>query len=356
VETVPAFLAELAARLVPACDPAVVAAVFARASDGYRGPRGRDGRRVTAISPSGVPFEASVTGGSGRSSSALRYVTETATGMPFFGPRLAAQRAALDDLVRWLPPAARGAARQLRDVVDVLFPDPAAIATRRRFATLFGIVHGPEVPDGIVRLKVYGNVRAGAPMNGRPDEHPSVAPLARLADRWPEVGALHALVCDVGFLEPHFTTVEVDAAGRVTRKLYLRTYRADAAGVAVLARRFGAEAGPVVDELRAAGVGDDVWRGRYFVCAATGPDGERELSVHLPSKALRLDPLGMDRLARRLVDRHGERAGLDALDAASERAGGRDVWPTTVIGVGLAGDGGLGKVNVYRAPVAADRR
>ena len=32
-----------------------VQAVFARAAAGYTGPRGRDGLRVTAISPSGVP-------------------------------------------------------------------------------------------------------------------------------------------------------------------------------------------------------------------------------------------------------------------------------------------------------------
>ncbi len=89
----------MARRLVPGCDREVVRAVFARASAGYTGPRGRDGLRVTAITPSGVPFEASVTGGGDRASAALRYVTETATGMPFFGPRLAAQRAALADLV-----------------------------------------------------------------------------------------------------------------------------------------------------------------------------------------------------------------------------------------------------------------
>lgn len=117
-------------------------------------------------------------------------------------PRLAAQPRRARRPGRLAPPAARGAAGELRDVIDVLFPDPAAIATRRRFATLLGIVHAPEVPDGIARLKVYGNLRAGAPMNGRPTEHPSMAPLARLADFGPEVEALHALVCDVGLLEP----------------------------------------------------------------------------------------------------------------------------------------------------------
>jgi hypothetical protein len=358
VELVPAFLDELAARLVPGCDPAVVRAVFVRASAGYSGPRGRDGLRVTAITPSGVPFEASVSSGPGRSSAALRYVTEVATGMPFFGPRLAAQRQALDDLVGWLPPAAQPAAAQLRSAVDVLFPDPGAVPARRRFATTFGIVHRDDVPDGIAGLKLYGNLRTGDP-----EEAAATAAdaLARLCGRWPGLGRLHGLFGDLPFLEPHFTTVEVDATGRIGRKLYFRTRRANAAGVAVAARRFGTELAPVADALQRAGVAGDVWRRRFFVCAASLPgdgradatdgdgSGECELSVHLPAKALGLDRDGMARLARVLVERHGDPAGLHALDGAMARAGGGDCWTTTVVGLGLAPGGGVGKVNVYAA-------
>jgi hypothetical protein len=350
VESVPAFLDELAARLVPECDAAVVQAVFARASAGYTGPRGRDGLRVTAIAPSGVPFEASVTGGAGRSSAALRYVTETATGMPFFGPRLAAQRAALDDLIGWLPADARAAADELCTAIDVLFPDPGIVPARRRFATTFGIVHHAAVPDGIAGLKLYGNLRTGEPETAAAT---AADALDRLAARWPAVGELRARLGDLVFLEPHFTTVEVDAAGRVRHKLYLRTHRTNAAGLAVAARRFGAELRPVVDELCRAGVADDVWRRPSFVCAATVPDGggpgSCELSVHLSAKALRLDGAGMARLARSLVERHGDTAALDALDGAVAGAGGADRWTTTVVGLGLAPGSGVGKVNVYTA-------
>ena len=373
------FLDELAGRLVPACDRAVVQAVFARASAGYTGPRGRDGLRVTAIAPSGVPFEASVTGGVGRSPAALRYVTETATGMPFFGPRLAAQRAALDDLIGWLPAEARSSAGELRAAIDVLFPDPGRVPARRRFATTFGVVHHAGVPDGVAGLKLYGNLRTGEPRTAAAG---AADALARLGARWPAVGELHARLGDLVFLEPHFTTVEVDAAGRVRHKLYLRARRANAAGLAVAARRFGAELAPLAAELCRAGVADDVWRQPFFVCAATVPGGDAdgggrdgggreggggrgdggwrdgdttedpgscELSVHLSAKALRLDGDGMARLARTLVERHGDAAALDALGAAVARAGGAGCWTTTVVGLGLAPGSGVGKVNVYTA-------
>jgi hypothetical protein len=325
-----------------------------------------------------VPFEASVTGGAGRPSAALRYVTETATAMPFFGPRLAAQRAALDDLIGWLPAPAQVAADQLRAAVDIFFPEPPLVPARTRFATTFGIVHRAEVPDGIAALKLYGNLA------------PDGEALGRLAARWPAFGALCDPVLDLAFLSPHFATVEVDAAGRLGHKLYLRTRRANAAAVAVLARRFGADVGDLRSLLGDAGVDDTVWRRPIFVCCEPGrraDGGAPELSVHLPGKALGLDPAAMAELAGRLVaegdgahhdgrdddggdvgDRGdggsggdvddggdggsgGGRRTLAAVREAAGRAGG--TWVTTVLGVGLWRGGGLGKVNVYVAPVAA---
>ena len=68
--------------------------------------------------------------------------------------------------------------------------------------------------------------------------------------------------------------------------------------------------------------------------------------MHLSAKALRLDRAGMAHLARTLVSRHGDVAGIDALDGAMACAGGTDRWPVTVVGLGLA-PVGVGKVNVY---------
>ncbi|MDD9370720.1 MAG: hypothetical protein PV358_11455, partial [Acidimicrobiales bacterium] len=251
-----------------------------------------------------------------------------------------------------------------------------------------------DVPAGIAGLKLYGNLRTGEPEAAAAS---AADALARLSARWSAIGRLHDLLADLRFLEPHFTTVEVDAAGRIGHKLYLRTRGGNAAGLAVAARRAGAALAPVADALREAGVADDVWRRRLFVCAASRPvggaedragvsdggaardacggreggvahgrpdarsraggsgdrDGDRagagecELSVHLPAKALRLDRAGMARLARLLVERHGDTAGLGAMEEAVARTGGGDRWTTTVVGLGLTPEGGVGKVNVY---------
>ena len=69
--------------------------------------------------------------------------------------------------------------------------------------------------------------------------------------------------------------------------------------------------------------------------------------MHLSAKALRLNRAGMAHLARTLVSRHGDVAGIDALDGAMACAGGADRWPVTVVGLGLAPGEGIGKVNVY---------
>ena len=337
METVGAFLDELVPRLVPGCDAAAVRSTFALAGAGYTVPRTSDGRRVSAITPSGVPFEASVTGGDGRDEPALRYVTETATGMPFFGPRLAAQRRALDGLVARLPAGARDAAAELGCFVDTLFPDPPAVPARTRFATLFGLVHRADPAGGPVGLKVYGNLATDR------------TALARLGERWPPLAALAARVEGMPFLVQHAAATEADAAGRLSHKLYFRTVsRANAASVAVVARRFDACAADLLDELASCGAAP-VWNRNVHVCCESRPDGDARLSVHLPARALDLGPDAMLALVRTLAARHhGTTAAVDALTAAAAAAGG--TWSPTVVGAGLVPGGGLGKLNVYYAP------
>lgn len=335
METVGDFLGELVRRLVPGVDAAAVRTTFGLAAAGYTTPRTDDGRRASAITPSGVPFEASVTGGGGHLDEALRYVTETATGMPFFGPRLAAQRLALDRLVDRLAPEARGGAGELGCFVDTLFPDPAAVPTRTRFATTFGLVHRPAAPGHLAGLKVYGN--AGLDEGG----------LDRLATRWPAFGDLAGLVDGLPFLVPHFATAEAGSGGGA-HKLYFRTgRRTNAASLAVVARRFGASAAGLLDELAAAGATPE-WRTSVYLCCECRPGGDPGLSVHLPAKALGLDPGAMLALVRVLAARHhGTTRGVDALAVAAEAAGGP--WEASVLGLGLAPGGGIGKVNVYLA-------
>ena len=334
VESVGAFLEGLVPRLVPGCDAAAVRATFAVAAAGYTVPRTADGRRVSAITPSGVPFEASVTGGGGRAEPALRYVTEAATSMPFFGPRLAAQRRVLDELAAELPASAVGAAGELGCFVEVLFPDPPAVPARTRFATTFGLVHRADPPAAPAGLKVYGNLGLDP------------AALARLGDRWPEVAALAERVEGLPFLVPHFATAEAGAGGRLRHKLYFRTgARANAASLSVVAGRFDASAADLLDELADCGAALSGHR-RVFLCCEVGPDGDVLLSVHLPARALGLGPEAMLALVRGLAARHhGTTAAVDALTGAAAQAGG--TWTPTVVGLGLAPGGGLGKLNVY---------
>ena len=86
------FLAGFGGGIVPDCEIEAMRSVLACASAGYAGPRRRDGQKASWLTPSGIPFEASVSGGGSRAERVLRYATEPATGLPFFVPKLAAQR------------------------------------------------------------------------------------------------------------------------------------------------------------------------------------------------------------------------------------------------------------------------
>jgi hypothetical protein len=274
----------------------------------------------------------------------LRYVTETATGMPFCGPRLAAQRRALDGLVARLPAGARDAAAELGCFVDTLFPDPPAVPARTRFATTFGLIHRAEPAGAPVGLKVYGNLALDP------------TALARLGDRWPPLAALAARVQGMPFLVPHAATAEAgargDGGGHLAHKLYFRTAsRANAASVSVVARRFDACAADLLDELADCGAAP-VWNRSVYLCCEGRPDGDARLSVHLPARALDLGPDAMLGLARSLAARHhGTTAAVDALTAAATAAGG--TWTPSVVGAGLAPGGGLGKLNIYLAAGAS---
>lgn len=331
--TVTAFLDALRDRLVPDCDGALVRAVAERASAGAApGGRGRfrDGRRTSVLTPSGVPFEASVSGGDGRTAAELRYVTEAGTAVPFFAHRLAAQRAAVGDLARWLAggPAEAGAAgAELQAFLDTLFPDPGAVPARTRLAALVGVVHRPDVPGHVARLKVYGNLAADG------------GSLARVAERWPPFARLAGALDGPTGARAHFATLEVDASGERVHKLYLRTRLADLDG-------------DLPDGLDRRDVAPRDERGPVYLCHRARPAGEGAggvegpaVSVHLPAKALGLDPLGMASLARRLAERwHGATGHVDALADAAAAAGG--TWAHTVVGLGRTG----GKLNVYMAP------
>ncbi|MGH9209958.1 MAG: hypothetical protein ACRD2C_04680 [Acidimicrobiales bacterium] len=341
MEGVTEFLDALASRLVPACDPAVVRTVFATASSGYAGFRVRDGRRASVITPSGVPFEASVTGGNGRPAAALRYVTEVASGVPFFRPRLTAQRAALDQLTGWLPGdgTSKIAEAELPCFVDTLFPDPAAVPARNRFATWFGIVHRDDVPARLAGLKVYGIMIDGH------------AALDRLAARWRGFSELSRLVAEAPSLRPYMADLEVHATGDIRCKVYLLSM-AGRGPLDALAGGVGAEAAAVDAELGRLGVTVTSWS-RVLVCCEPDSGSGARLSVHVPAKSLALGSSDIAALTRALAaSHHGDTTEVDALDHAAAQAAGPP-WAYTFVGLGLEPGGGVGKLNLYLAPVPA---
>jgi hypothetical protein len=312
--------------------------VLRRAMAGFTAARDRDGRRVSVITPSGVPFEASVTGGAGEPAATLRYITEAASSARFFAPRLAAQREALAELVGWLPPAARPAATELDEFVAALFPDPGGVPARTRVATWSGIVHRSESPRHIDRLKVYGSLAA--------DE----GALARLATTHEQFAELATAIAGLPGHVPHLAAVEVGRSGGTTHKLYVRTDRTDRPSLLSLAERLGADATGLVGDL-------DRWdtdgtgraRPSGFVCVQVGVDGRQELSMHLSSRALGLDRAAMTELTRKLALRHhGTTAAIDALADAATTAGG--TWSHSVVGIGVPAAGatpGTAKLNAY---------
>jgi hypothetical protein len=341
------FLDELARRLVPACDPEVVRSVFETASAGYSGPRTRDGRRVSVLTPSGVPFEASVTGGEGRPVTALRYLTEPGTTLSFFAPRLSAQRAALAELVQWMPEGGRSAGAELQSFIDAVFPDPGAVPARTRFATFFGLVHQPQAPSHLSWLKLYANLAWDRTVT------------KRLSERWQQFAALVGFVDGLALLAPQTAALEVSGSGERRYKLYFRPgVAADrgavdvgAASVRSLARRFGADTTELRAELTRWNVEINRWP-KVHICCEVRDGVDPALSIYLPMKALGLDPDGMATLARNVAQcHHGTTEAVDALSVAAAATPGAG-WHHSVVGVGLRPGGRIGKFNVYFAPDA----
>ena len=186
----------------PGVDAAAVRTTFGLAAAGYTTPRTDDGRRVERRHPLGRAVRGQRHRRGGHLDEALRYVTETATGMPFFGPGSRPSGwPSTASSTGWPPgPGARPASWAASST-------PCSPTRRRcrrtRFATTFGLVHRPAAPGHLAGLKVYGN--AGLDEGG----------LGRLATRWPVLGELAELVDGLPFLVPHFATAE--AGGRRRR-------------------------------------------------------------------------------------------------------------------------------------------
>ncbi|MFQ6332134.1 hypothetical protein ACLMAL_39340 [Nocardia sp. CWNU-33] len=326
------FLVDLAERLTPSCDPASIRAMMERASGGQLDPRRPDGRRASTLTRSGIPLEASVTGGRGQFTPALRYVTETGTQEPDFVSRLAAQLAAIRDVVAWLPNGDETVADMLQSFVATLFPDPAKVPAGDRFATWIGVAHHAAAPHHPARIKVYGKLTAPAALH-------------RLCSTWPGFAGLASVPDNEKLIEPAGAAIEVDAHGEVNHKIYLRSRLCDIAVPMKLVRHFGDPAWEVLSELVRCGVdAAELHEHNFFVCRARGA-GDPTFSLYLSARGT-TDLTG---LVGALASRHhGTTHAVDALALAAESCGAS--WRHSIAGLGFSADHGIDKLNVYGTP------
>ncbi|WP_433602253.1 hypothetical protein ACQPXH_11270 [Nocardia sp. CA-135953] len=327
------FLVGLAERVATGCDPTSIRAMVERASGGQLDALGPDGQRASTLTRSGIPFEASVSGGRGKFTPAVRYITETATQQTEFGARVSAQLAAIRDLVAWLPNGDETVADMLQSFVAALYPDPAKIPARYRSATWIGVVHHAAAPHHAARLKVYGG--------------PTIVPgaLERLCSAWPEFAGLASVPDDEPLINTAGAAIEVDARGNVNHKIYMRTQREDSAVPMKLVRYFGDPAWELLSEfVRCGADAAKLHRFRWFVCRQRGV-GDPVFGLSLT--AGRDDDLTT--LARELATRHhGTTDAVDALAHAAESSGAN--WRYSSIGLGFSPDHGIDKLNVYGTP------
>lgn len=327
------FVAGLAARLLPAGAAAGVTAAL----DVLRDDAPPIRTRKSPLTGHGVPFEASVSGPDG--SPSLRYVVEAGAELLFFGPRLAYQRDVATQLARRLPdPVAAVAGREVGAFFAAYAPDSGAVRARSEATTFVGLAHDQVRTEHLGRLKLYG--------------HLAVDPAAygRMAEAWPGVAAATAELNDLDYLAPSMAAVDVDADGRITRKVYLRTVRAlDPADAAGLVQAAGGDEHGVLREVAALGL-ERLWAKRVFVCRAVDPAGRVSTAVHASSLSAGRGRARVEPVVRALARRfHGHEELVDALAAAGDGCG--VAWSFTVIGLGLGGGtSGAPKLNLYAAP------
>lgn len=328
------FLADVAERLLPSCDTAAIRAILNTACGGRLDARLPEGRRTSGLTSSGLPFEVSVSGGGGRYSPTVRYVTESATVLPTFADRVTAQLATLDELLALLPGTQDTTSELMHSFVAALYPDPTEVPAHRRLVTWTGLVHHADAPHHPARIKVYGS--------------PWTVPGAfgRLRHQWPDLTALITLPTDDEFFRYAGVAIEADADGGITRKVYSTSRYRDVAVPMKLVRHFGDPAWEMLSELVGAGIdAAALHRFNFFVCSSRA-SGDPSLSLSLsPGR----DGPELTELVRSLARRHhGGTEAVDALEQAAIAGGAQ--WRYSVVGLGFSAERGVDKLNVYGTP------
>lgn len=124
-----------------------------------------------------------------------------------------------------------------------------------------GLVHDPARAAPVARFKLYGHLAVDS------------AAYERMADAWPDVAAATAELSELDYLVPSMAALDVDAEGRVVRKLYLRTVRAlDSGEATAVVHASGGDEHGVLREAAALGL-ERFWSRRVFVCRAVDHGG-----------------------------------------------------------------------------------
>ena len=227
-----AFAEHLGGELVPACDAAAVRAAGRRRAGGHRRAAGAAGPARQRAHPSRRAVRGQRHRCAGRPAPALRYVADLGSAAPFFGPRLAAQRRVVDDLVARLGASGAAVGDEAHAFLDTVFPDPAVVAARTRAAAFVGVVHQPGVAAGPGWLKVYGNLGGDR------------RALARLSGPWVPFAEVAALVDDLPVV-PRLTALGLAASGARRHKVSHRPREDDPRAPPAVLDRFGVAAGDV---------------------------------------------------------------------------------------------------------------
>lgn len=328
------FLVDVAERIGTGCTPESLRSVLLLACGGRLDTHTPRGSRSSGITLSGMPFEASVTGGRGHSARLLRYITETTTWEPEFTVRLEAYLAAIARLVSWLPDGNDEVVDLLHAFVTTVYPDPAAIEWGRRPAMWLGMVHHPAEPDRLAGLKVYcsGAARADA--------------FEAVSRRWPGFEGLCPIPVNDDLFRNAGLAIEVDAHARPTYKLYLRARSRDVAVPMKLVRYFGESAWETLSEFTRCGVdAAHLHDFSYFVCCTRHGDEDPSYTVSLATK--RSDDINA--LVRELAVRHhGSTRAIDAMGHAARSCGA--IWRSSALALGFSPEHGIDKLNVYGTP------
>ncbi|WP_148306726.1 hypothetical protein [Nocardia nova] len=328
------FLTGLARELGIGCSPEAVRSVLLSACGGRLDVRGRDGARASGITSSGIPFEASVTGGRGQHSPIIRYLTETTTWEPDFTVRLRAYLATVAELVRRLPGGDDAVTDLLHSFVNTVYPDPAAIEPGRRLAMWFGIVHHPAEPDRLAGLKVYLSPAARADV------------VDAVRRRWPGFDGLSPVAQNDELFRWAGLAIEVDSRATVKYKIYLKARTTNVGVPMKMARHFGEAAWEALAELARCGAdAADLHNDQYFVCCTRDADGHPSYTI---SVMTRRDTDPTDLIHELAFRHHGSTAAVDAMARAARSC--RATWRYSAYGLGFSPDYGIDKLNVYGMP------